>query len=63
MERYLVELTGDQLDRLNGMVREAINAAEGANKGELEDKFGKNLGQLRAQCVRRAACRRCVALS
>jgi hypothetical protein len=24
MERYLVELTGDQLDRLNGMVREAI---------------------------------------
>jgi hypothetical protein len=37
MERYLVELTGDQLDRLNGMVREAINAAEGANKGELED--------------------------
>ena len=37
MERYLVELTGDQLDRLNGMVREAINAAEGENKGELED--------------------------
>jgi hypothetical protein len=37
MERYLVELTGDQLDRLNGMVREAINAAESANKGELED--------------------------
>ena len=37
MERYLVELTGDQLDRLNGMVREAINAAEGANKSELED--------------------------
>ena len=28
MERYLVELTGDQLDRLNGMVREAINSAE-----------------------------------
>ena len=24
MDRYLVELTGDQLDRLNGMVREAI---------------------------------------
>jgi hypothetical protein len=37
MERYLIELTGDQLDRLNGLVREAINAAEGANKGELED--------------------------
>jgi putative ABC transport system substrate-binding protein len=33
MERYLVELTGDQLDRLNGLVREAINAAEGANGG------------------------------
>ena len=28
MERYLVELTGHQLDRLNGMVREAINAAQ-----------------------------------
>ena len=37
MERYLVELTGDQLDRLNGMVREAINAAEDENKRELED--------------------------
>ena len=37
MERYLFELTGDQLDRFNGMVRKAINAAEGANKGELED--------------------------
>jgi hypothetical protein len=37
MERYLVELTGDHLDRLNGMVREAINAAERANKGELEN--------------------------
>lgn len=36
-ERYLVELTGDQLDRLNGMVREALNAADGANKGDLED--------------------------
>jgi hypothetical protein len=36
MERYLVELTGDQLDRLNGMVREAIKAAEGANRGELQ---------------------------
>jgi hypothetical protein len=23
MERYLVELTGNQLDRLNGMVRES----------------------------------------
>jgi hypothetical protein len=28
MERYLVELTGDQLERLSGMVREAIEAAE-----------------------------------
>jgi hypothetical protein len=37
MERYLVELTGDQLDRLNGMVREAINAAKDENKRELED--------------------------
>ena len=37
MERYLVELTGDQLDRLNGMVRQAINAAENENKRELED--------------------------
>ena len=37
MERYLVELTGDQLDRLNGMVREAINAAQDENKRELED--------------------------
>ena len=37
MERYLVELTGDQLDRLNGMVREAIIAAEDENKRELED--------------------------
>jgi hypothetical protein len=37
MERYLVELTGDQLDRLNGMVREAINSAEDKNKRELED--------------------------
>ena len=37
MERYLVELTGDQLDRLKGMVREAISAAEEAHKGELED--------------------------
>jgi hypothetical protein len=27
MERYLVELTGDQLERLSGMVREAIEAA------------------------------------
>ena len=34
MERYLVELTGDQLDRLNGMVREAINSAEDENKRE-----------------------------
>jgi hypothetical protein len=37
MEHYLVELTGDQLDRLNGMVREALNAADGAKQGELED--------------------------
>ena len=37
MERYLVELTGDQLDRLNGMVREAINAAADENRRELED--------------------------
>ena len=36
-ERHLVELTGDQLDRLNGMVRQAINAAEDENKRELED--------------------------
>jgi hypothetical protein len=33
----LVELTGDQLDRLNGMVREAINAAEEENQRELEN--------------------------
>ena len=39
MERYLVELTGDQLDRLNGMVREAISAAEEENKRELENLF------------------------
>ena len=32
MERYLVELTGDQLDRLNGMVREAINVARARTK-------------------------------
>ena len=37
MERYLVELTGDQLDRLNGMVGEAINAAADENRRELED--------------------------
>jgi hypothetical protein len=37
MERYLVELTGDQLDRLNGMVRKKLNAVEGTDKGELED--------------------------
>ena len=37
IERYLVELTGHQLDRLNGMVREAINAAQDENKRELED--------------------------
>ena len=37
MERYLVELTGHQLDRLNGMVREAISAAQDENKRELED--------------------------
>jgi hypothetical protein len=37
MERCLVELTGDQLDRLNGMVREAISAAEEENKRELEN--------------------------
>jgi hypothetical protein len=37
MERYLVELTGDQLERLSGMVREAIEAAEDENKRELED--------------------------
>ncbi len=36
MERYLVELTGHQL---NGMVREAINAAKDENKRELEDLF------------------------
>ena len=30
---FSLRLTGDQLDRLNGMVREALNAAEGANKG------------------------------
>ena len=28
MERYLVELTGDQLERLSGMVREAIKVTE-----------------------------------
>ena len=28
MERLLIELTGDRLDRLNGVVREAINAAQ-----------------------------------
>ena len=39
MERYLVELTGNQLDRLNGMVREAINAAQDENKRELETFF------------------------
>jgi hypothetical protein len=37
MERYLVELTGNQLDRLNGMVREAISAAEDEGERELED--------------------------
>ena len=37
MERYLVELTGNRLDRLNGMVREAINAAQDEHKRELED--------------------------
>jgi hypothetical protein len=37
MERYLVELTGDQLDRLNGLVRAAISAAADENRFELED--------------------------
>ena len=37
MERYLVELTGDQLDRLSGMLREAIKVAEDENKRQLED--------------------------
>ena len=36
MERYLVELTGDQLERLSGMVREAMKVAEIDNKRELE---------------------------
>jgi hypothetical protein len=36
MERYLVELTGDQLERLSGMVREAIKVAEDERKSELE---------------------------
>jgi hypothetical protein len=36
MERYLVELDGDQLDLLNGMVREAINVAEDKKIPELE---------------------------
>ena len=37
MERYLVELTGNQLERLSGMVREAIKVAEDESKRELED--------------------------
>jgi hypothetical protein len=36
MERYLVELTGDQLERLSIMVRDAIEAAGDENKRELE---------------------------
>jgi hypothetical protein len=34
--RYLVELTGDQLERLSIMVRDAIEAAGDENKPELE---------------------------
>ena len=37
MERYLVELTGNQLERLCGMVREAIKVAEDDNKRKFED--------------------------
>jgi hypothetical protein len=39
MERYLVELTGDQLERLSGMGREAIEAAEDENTRELKTFF------------------------
>ena len=36
MERYLVELTGHQLERLSIIVRDAIEAAEDESKPELE---------------------------
>jgi hypothetical protein len=36
MERYLVELDGDQLDLLTGMVLEAIKVAEDKKIPELE---------------------------
>ena len=42
MERYLVELTGDQFDRLNGMVREAINADEDESKREETSQLSGN---------------------
>jgi hypothetical protein len=36
MEHYLVELDGDQLELLSGMVREAMKAAQDTKKPELE---------------------------
>jgi hypothetical protein len=42
IERYLVEFTGDQLDRLNGMVREAINADEDESKREETSQLSGN---------------------
>ena len=36
MERYLVELDGDQIDLLKGMVREAMKVADEKKIAELE---------------------------
>jgi hypothetical protein len=39
MERYLVELDEHQLERLKGMVRDAIQSANGKEMSELEALF------------------------
>jgi hypothetical protein len=36
LERYLVELDGDQIELLKGMVREAMKAADEKKNAELE---------------------------
>jgi hypothetical protein len=37
MERYLVELTGHQLERLSGIVRKAIDMADDESKSGIEE--------------------------
>jgi hypothetical protein len=49
MERYLVELDGDQVELLSGLVREAIKVADEKKIPALEDLLPKQAGRVKKQ--------------